>query len=813
MTGLRCFVMAAAWALASVPVFSQTLPVVTGVEGQPVMAQAARLKEALDFLGSALSAEDAARIDALRLKTPDAAVVAEIQAILDPYCLAMVHINPEARVSVTRGPAAAELVQSGWTTFLVKVHNEAGVTSPLEAESPNAEPVLHRSTGAHEVQPQNVIAGGELASRFLELAMYRRRPLLERLSGLQLEYAVMQAYTTAVGKREANIGFHVGQGTQDIGFRNAIGVLFEIRPSVKVVFRVKDHDGTPTTASFLITDGVERLIDDPETQKHPRGYRNALAHTPHWQEREAGGGPAFPPGKQLRGIYPLPSRRVAATDDYPDFFFHPQVYRTDGEFVMLPPGTYAVTYTRGPEYQVQTRTITVPEGKQTHEESFQLERWTNLAKLGWYSADHHVHAAGCSHYESPEEGVKPADMFREAVGEDLNIASVLTWGPCWYAQKNYFEGGVHPVSTKDNLIRYDVEVSGFPSAHAGHLCLLRLTDDDYPGTTRVEEWPSWTLPILQWAKGQNAAVGYSHSGWGLEPVSPTNALPNTVMAKFDGIGANEYVVTVTHDAVDFYSAGDTPIVWEMNMWYHTLNVGYRTRISGETDYPCIYDDRLGLARTYAKLEGGLSFDSFVDRLKEGRSYVSEGRAHIIDFTVNQTEAGVNGSELRLAEAGPVTVKARVAAYLTQVQDSVGAVIASRTLDKPPYWHIERARIGQSRNVAVELIVNGQPVARKEVAADGEWKDVAFEYTLESSSWVALRIFAAAHTNPVFALVGGKPIRASRESAEWCRAAVDQCWLMKSPRIRESEREAAQAAYDHARRTYERILAETPGGNR
>jgi hypothetical protein len=46
------------------------------------------------------------------------------------------------------------------------------------------------------------------------------------------------------------------------------------------------------------------------------------------------------------------------------------------------------------------------------------------------------------------------------------------------------------------------------------------------------------------------------------------------MPKFDGIGANEYVVDVTHDAVDFISAVDTPSVWELNIWYHTLNAGF-----------------------------------------------------------------------------------------------------------------------------------------------------------------------------------------------------------------------------------------------
>src|SRR5947209_14902427 len=56
-----------------------------------------------------------------------------------------------------------------------------------------------------------------------------------------------------------------------------------------------------------------------------------------------------------------------------------------------------------------------------------------------------------------------------------------------------FEGKIHRLSTPEYLMRYDVEVSGFPSSHTGHLCLLRLKEDDYPGTSRIEEWPSWDL--------------------------------------------------------------------------------------------------------------------------------------------------------------------------------------------------------------------------------------------------------------------------------------------------------------------------------
>jgi hypothetical protein len=61
--------------------------------------------------------------------------------------------------------------------------------------------------------------------------------------------------------------------------------------------------------------------------------------------------------------------------------------------------------------------VTVPDAE-THRESFQLERWIKLADLGWFSGDHHVHAAGCAHYEAPTQGVTPEAMMRHILGED-----------------------------------------------------------------------------------------------------------------------------------------------------------------------------------------------------------------------------------------------------------------------------------------------------------------------------------------------------------------------------------------------------------
>ncbi len=744
--------------MTSIPTsHADELPKVADVDFQPLCAQVRRVAQALEMLGQPLSAEETTRIDAAIDAGDERAGVKVFQEVLDPKCLVGVNVNPESRVKSLQGPATPWLHQNGWSVFLVKVHNEAGVTAELVAESPNAKPIQKQSTNAAE--PKNTISKSDLVQRWCDVAMYRDRPLARTLSGLALEYRIIQIYSRDAGKREAKITFNVGQGTQDLGFRSDVDILFTSDPAVAVVLDVRDEADHPTTASFIFRDRLGR-------------------------------------------VYPSPSRRLA-----PDFFFHPQIYRQTGETVSLPPGEYQVEFTRGPEYLAQTKTITVPKGK-SHRESFKLDRWIHLAALNWFSGDHHVHAAGCAHYESPTEGVTPEDMWRHILGEDLDVGCVLSWGPCWYAQKQFFDGKIHPLSTSDSIMRYDVEVSGFPSSHAGHLCLLRLKEDDYPGTTRIEEWPSWALPVLKWGKSQGAVVGFSHTGWGLK--TSTDEIPTDEIPPFDGIGGNEYIVDVVHDAVDFLSTVDTPAPWELNIWYHTLNCGFRTRISGETDFPCIYGERVGIGRVYVKLDDGkLDFDRWCQGLKEGRSYVSDGRSHLIDFQVGDRSVGVDGSELKLSAPGTIKARVKAAAMLEAKPTARSEAIRKSPLDQQPYWDVERARIGDSRKVPVELIVNGLSVARREIDADGSIQDVEFEVPIKRSSWVALRVFPSSHTNPVFVVVDDKPIRASRKSAEWCLKSVDQCWSQKEPAYRASEKDEARKAYDVARDAYREILEETP----
>ena len=781
-------------------------PMAGRVERQPLAAATDRLVQALEFVGSPLDADRQKKIDEALKLTDDADYTVAIQKELDSLCVVAVSINAESRVSVIEGPAKKELVQQGWRTFLVKVHNDAGVTAPLVPESANLLPVYQRGTKNSREKPmtdEKLVQPADVPNRFLDAQMFDKQPLKPGLSGLELEYRIVQLFSRDAGMREAQLGFHVGQGTQDLGFRNSVAVLFNCVPAIDVALGIKDFDGTATSAALTIRDSLGR-------------------------------------------VYPNPARRLA-----PDFFFHEQIYRADGESVTLPPGQYTAVVQRGPEYHVDTHEFKVTVNGVGQRLDFQLRRWIHAAKRGWFSGDHHVHAAGCAHYDSPTEGVTPGDMMRHLLGEDLNVGCVLSWGPCWYTQKRYFEGKTSALSRPNYLMRYDVEVSGFPSSHAGHLCLLKLTEDDYPGTTLLEEWPSWTQPVLEWGQKQGGVVGYSHSGWGLAlpDVMPDGSrkfadkpwggaapgwqgkaadkLPDFAMPRFDGIGANEFIVTTAHGACDFISAVDTPAIWELNIWYHTLNCGMRTRISGETDFPCIYGDKVGLGRIYVKLptDKPLDYDEWVQGLKDGRSYCGDGLSHLFDFSCAsddgsrigtssaRREVGSQGardlaSQLDLKEPGTVRITCEAAALLGEKPTPQTDAIRSKRLDEKPYWHLERCRVGETRTVPVELIVNGQAVARKAIPADGSLQKLEFDVELKQSSWIALRILPSCHTNPVFVEVAGKPIRASRSSAEWCAKAVDVCWNSKQRAIRERERPAAKAAYDKAREIYTAIAAES-----
>lgn len=172
----------------------------------------------------------------------------------------------------------------------------------------------------------------------------------------------------------------------------------------------------------------------------------------------------------------------------------------------------------------------------------------------------------------------------------------------------------------------------------------------------------------------------------------------------------------------------------------------------------------------------------------------------MDFSMAQDQ----NNEVKLSSPKTLHATVRAAAFLDEIPDMA---MQTRPYDQKPYWSVERARVGKSREVDVELVVNGIATARKRLLADGVVRNIEFDQPIEKSSWVAIRIPYAAHTNPIFVIVDGKPIRASKASAEWALTAVHQCWTQKAPRISDKERAEARSAYDTAEATYRRLARE------
>jgi len=839
--------------LGVAPVHAQSggLPMVDRVDAQPLLLITGRLAEAMQSIGAPFTAEQMTKLASLKSETNDSQITASVQRMLDPMCIAAVEIQTDGEMTVSpAGPL--DVAENGWRAVLVKVVNRAGVQSKLRVDSPNARPIPHG--------PQD-----DIENRWMALSMYDGRPLHANLSGLELEYRIVQISSTTVGNRKARLEFSAGVtgsanstvirqwrfdqdsdgwgelndlemsvrdkslnlvATGDDPFFSApvsarggrmvlrfwgrpdgpgMGQIFWWTESLpqpdggrQRVFQLDPGSNREYTIEFPVEGDLKGVRIDP--LQGPGKFRidwinleYASGESGTWSGSEielrtvpstevrfavtdADGSPcmgAFEIRDTQGRVYPYQSKRQA-----PDFFFQTQIYRETGESIRLPQGTYSVKCSHGPESFVQMQTLHV--GDQPVTLNYQVERWIDTAQHDYWSGDHHIHAAGCLHYENPMQGVLPKDMLRHIMGEDVKVGCCLTWGPCFDFQKQFFRGKPDDVSRYPYLLRYDIEVSGFGSHQSGHLNLLKLRQQIPEGGTSKHHWPTLGMNTLRWAKQQGAVTGTAHSGAGLtrsigriEGQDGPHRLPNFDIPAFDGIGANEFIMQVTHEvdgpdgkkqpALDFIATMNTPRESEWNIWYHVLNCGTRVVASGETDFPCLTGERLGIGRVYVKLEGVLDYDSWVEALRRGESYVSDGTSHLMDFA----------------------------------KDQDGSFSLTAASFKP-----------DGSEVDVELIVNGYPVAVQKIKADGKQNELRFESpNVDRSSWVAVRIFPSAHTNPIWVSMDDKPVQI-RSSAQWCLAALEQCWLEKQKTYAPDEQAQARKDYEHARKTYQRILNET-----
>jgi hypothetical protein len=374
---------------------------------------------------------------------------------------------------------------------------------------------------------------------------------------------------------------------------------------------------------------------------------------------------------------------------------------------------------------------------------------------------------------------------------------------------------------------------------------------------------------MRWAKSQGAVTGYAHSASGLEidpqaaarrlldqhdrnkdgslaadeaapallpaPLASLDAdgdrraseqeliagleqaaeqLPNLAIPEMNGVGAMEICVSAAEGVCDFISSMDTPRIQEWNCWYHLLNCGMPIKVSGETDFPCMSSTRVGQGRVYVQLGRveRLNFGDWCHGLAMGRSYVSDGFAHALQFSVEERSPGTE--DVRLDGPGRVKVRSLVAfAPETPLGVAHGTLLTSkgrRVTGDTVLLHAPRKEgTIQGGERLVEIVVNGRPVASQKVPADGQPHELTFDVPIERSSWVALRHFPQLHTNPVNVIVANRHIRASRASARWCAAVIEQLWRNRASAISPAERMEAERTFNHAIAHYRILAAESP----
>jgi hypothetical protein len=197
----------------AIPATAQpVLPIVENANWEKFQEHGGRLFEAMrdlkvdvpplaerEFKGLATAAD---REEALKI----------IQKHLDAQCLLGININPESRVKVARGAAGPLLVKDRDVYFLIKVQNEGGVTSTVAVSG-----------------PQLVVKNEPAEGRWLHATILHVAQQERGLGGHRLEYVLLRLRATESGKREATLRFDVGQGTQDLGFRAEVPILFVVK--------------------------------------------------------------------------------------------------------------------------------------------------------------------------------------------------------------------------------------------------------------------------------------------------------------------------------------------------------------------------------------------------------------------------------------------------------------------------------------------------------------------------------------------------------------------------------------------------------
>lgn len=384
----------------------------------------------------------------------------------------------------------------------------------------------------------------------------------------------------------------------------------------------------------------------------------------------------------------------------------------DGTFqVELPVGDVYVEITKGFEYSPLRRRLNIEAGQR--ELQLELERFTDLRKSGWVTADTHVHF------------LSPSTAVLEGQAEGVNLINLLAaqWGDMF---SNFGDMPHGPLTSRDR--QTIVQIGTENRQHIlGHLALLGGQkaanplsaggpDESYIGD------PLWTT-MAGWAddchKNHGLVVG-AHFPYPTGEIAADVALGKIDALEIWPSGLYQQI-TGPFDCLRYLD------------WYRYLNAGYRLPAVGGTDKMGAYMP-VGTNRAYTYLgDEEFSFANWASAVRKGNTFVTSGP--LMTFRV---DGHLPGEEITLGSGGGTV----------EVETEVECFVPIHRL---------------------EIILNGKVVASKEQEEGARRLSLLEKIRVPGPGWLAARCASrlgpvtkwhfrvSAHTSPVYVRVPGQEL--------------------------------------------------------
>jgi len=460
---------------------------------------------------------------------------------------------------------------------------------------------------------------------------------------------------------------------------------------------------------FCVFAGLLILADLP-TRRPPPGFARVKLSI----RGEAGA----PTGLRLRvtdasGKYAAPlghltmpdaSRRMAGDlilgdGDTSPLELHAYVY--DGAQIDLAPGRYTFTTSKGLEYDPIRKEVEITAAAD-QTVALPQKKFADFEARGWYPGDTHMHFPGLSgiRYEMECEGLRVCSLLAYKSG----YKDPPRPGDGHFSNVEHFTGKLATVSDARHHVKVGEE---FRHGLLAHIIFQNLKSIVWPVSTGGlresgaggYDWPLM-LHAADDAHEQGALVTWAH--W---PYPSMEAPLDIALGRIDSLDILTTGDPFAHHPilVDIYKmhgprAYSTPPI---EMYYHYLNCGFRLAASSGSDKMAL-NPPMGSARTYVKTEGALSYDSWIEGIRKGRTFIST--YPLLEFSVN---GALPGNTVKLAP-GRASLK-----------------VSAKAQSLEPYD-------------VLEILVNGKVVAAAKPS--GQYFVAAIEQAidLDRGGWIAAR---------------------------------------------------------------------------